>query len=120
MWTRAVIGVFAAFGIAYVGLFFFDWLAAGDLMSAVAVGVAAQLIVRGALGIIVAFVLGMATLAVPIIYQAYFDPPVGGGASMWPLAVLFSGPIFGGIAAVAAVIVGVSRGDLRSVKHHGP
>ena len=89
----------------------FDWLAPRDVLLAVAVGVIAQFVVRGWSGIAVAFVLGIGTLAVPIIYHAYFGPSPGGGASMWPLAILFSGPIFGSIAAVAAVIVGLARGD---------
>jgi hypothetical protein len=119
-WLKPAVGVITAFGVACVGLLLSNWLAPSDVLLAVAVGVIAQLIVRGAFGIVVAFVLGIATLAVPIIYDAYFGPSVGGGASMWPLAILFSGPIFGSIAAVAAVIVGVTRGDLRQVKRHVP
>lgn len=90
------------------------------MLLAALVGVAAQLVVRGKLGILIAFTLGVGAFATPIIYQAYFGAYAGGGASMWPLAVLFSAPLFGCVAAVAAVIVGAIRGDLRTIKHHGP
>jgi len=119
-WLKPTVGVLAAFGLACVGLLLSNWLASSDVLLAVAVGVIAQLIFRSAFGLLAAFVLGFATLALPIIYHELFSPSVSGGASMWPLAILFSGPIFGSIAAVAAVIVGVSRGDLRHVKRHVP
>jgi hypothetical protein len=90
------------------------------LLLAAVVGVAVQLIVRGPLGIVVAVLSGVATFAVPIIYREYFGPPVSGGASMWPLLIVFYGPISGLVAAVAAVIVGVLRGDFRSLKRNGP
>jgi hypothetical protein len=91
-----------------------------DVLVAAGVGAIAQLVVRGKLGLLVAFILGVAAFAVPFVYRAYFGPYVGGGASMWPLAVLFSGPIFGCVAAVAALIVAIFRGDLRTVKHNVP
>ena len=95
-------------------------LAAEDMLFAAAVGAIAQLIVRGKLGIVVAFACGIGVFALSIIYQAYFGSYVGGGASMWPLAVILSGPVFGSVSAVAAVTVGIFRGDLRASKRHGP
>ena len=112
-WLKPTIGILVAFGAACVALLLLDWLAPGDVLLAVAAGVIAQFLVRGPLGIVVAFGLGFATLAVPVVYHAFFGPAVDAGASMWLLAILFSGPIFGSIAAVAAVIVGLARGDLR-------
>jgi hypothetical protein len=113
-WTKAVAGLLAVLGGAYAGSLFFGWPGAIYVLLAAAFGAAVQLIVRGARGIVLAFLLGLASLALP---PPYYDSPLRGAPFMSLLLMLFYAPI---IAAIAAVTVAVLRGDFRAMKRHGP
>lgn len=63
-------------------------------------GLVCAYFIKGRLGIILAGAIPWLGLLAAILYQEYFTPYQGGGASMWPIAQLFGGTVaaFTGIA----------------------
>ena len=84
------------------------------------VGVATQLAIRRAFGFVVAFFAGVVVFGAGLFYAKNFIPYQGGGPSIWTMTLSFWGPIFGCIAAVAALLIALVRGDLRAMRKHGP
>jgi hypothetical protein len=68
---------------------------------------------KGRIGIILAGLIPWLGLLGALLYQEYFIPYQGGGASMWPIAQLFGGTI-AAIIGITAYIVGIKlfgKGD---------
>jgi hypothetical protein len=55
-------------------------------------------------------------LLVWLLYNEYFVPYQGGGASMWPIAQLFAGSVMAVVGVVAAVAVLEAKARLRRSK----
>ncbi|MBD2094693.1 hypothetical protein H6F90_05955 [Trichocoleus sp. FACHB-591] len=51
-----------------------------------------------------------------LLYNEYFVPYQGGGASMWPIAQLFAGSIVAVVGILAAVVVREVKARLRGNK----
>ncbi len=61
--------------------------------------------IKERIGIILSGLIPWLGLLMALLYQEYFIPYQGGGASMWPIAQLFGGTA-AAIASVAAYILG--------------
>jgi len=61
--------------------------------------------IRGRIGLILAVLIPWLGLLAALLYQEYFVPYQGGGASMWPIAQLFGGTV-AAIAGIAAYEIG--------------
>jgi len=50
-----------------------------------------------------------------LLYNEYFVPYRGGGASMWPIALALAGTVAAAVGMFAAVVVRAARGRRRNV-----
>ena len=79
---------------------------------AVAVGAICAFKLRGKLGAIAAAAIPWLGLLVWLLYNEYFVPYRGGGASMWPIAQLFAGTIVAIVGwCTYMVVTAVRSGD---------
>jgi hypothetical protein len=76
-------------------------------------GVGSALLVNGRKAILLGAALPWLGTLAWLLYNEYFVPYQGGGASMWPIALLFAGSITAGVGAAAA-------GVTNRVRRRGP
>ena len=67
-------------------------------------GLLLALFFRGRIGLILSGLLPWLGLLVMLLYQEYFVPYQGGGASMWPIAQLFGGTVAAAIGVMAYTV----------------
>jgi hypothetical protein len=53
-----------------------------------------------------------------LLYNEYFVPSEGGGASMWPIAQLVAGSVAAAVGMLAAAVARAARVKLRSSARH--
>ena len=73
------------------------------------VGCAAGLLIRHPIAIVVGAAAAWLGLLAWLLYNEYFVPYQGGGASMWPIAQLFAGTFAATVAGACAGVVWVIR-----------
>lgn len=76
-------------------------------------GVGSALLVNGRKAILLGAALPWLGVLAWLLYNEYFVPYQGGGASMWPVALLFAGSIAAGVGAATA-------GLTRRIRRRGP
>jgi hypothetical protein len=64
-------------------------------------GLICSVFLKGRIGVICSGVIPWLGLLAWLLYQEYFVPYKGGGASMWPVAQLFAGTIAAAIGIIA-------------------
>jgi hypothetical protein len=70
-------------------------------------GIISALLVNGWKAILLGGVLPWLGVLGWLLYNEYFVPYQGGGASMWPIALLFAGSIAAGVGASVAGFTGM-------------
>lgn len=80
------------------------------LGGALAFGIVSALLMRGNRALVIAGIGPPFVLLVALLYTEYFVPYQGGGASMWPIALVVAGVPAGTAALLAAVMVQAVRG----------
>ena len=80
-------------------------------------GLICSVFLKGRIGVISSGVIPWTGLLAWLLYQEYFVPYKGGGASMWPVAQLFAGTIAAAIGIIAfKLTVHIKTNDDKSGK----
>ena len=77
------------------------------IVPSILIGIILAYYIKGRIGVILAGLVPWLSLLGALLYQEYFIPYQGGGASMWPIAQLFGGTL-AAVVGVAAYILGIN------------
>lgn len=72
-------------------------------------GIVSALLVSGRKAVLLGAALPWLGVLAWLLYNEYFVPYQGGGASMWPIALIFAGSIAAAVGAAAAALTGRVR-----------
>lgn len=91
----------------------FAWIVLITISSVI--GVLTERYIKTKLAFIFAAIIPFALFSAAVLYEVYFIPYQGGGASMWPVAI-----VFGGAAAAVTGLVAFTLTKVISTKRHSP
>jgi hypothetical protein len=75
------------------------------IVASALVGLASAYLWSGRVGLVIAGAVPWLGMLVWLLYNEYFVPYAGGGASMWPIAQLFAGTVAAAIGIASYVAV---------------
>jgi hypothetical protein len=78
------------------------------VISSATIGFLCSCFMKGLPGLLTAAAMPALGLLAFLLYQEYYQPSTGGGASMWPIALLFGGTI-GGATSVLVFVFNQQR-----------